>query len=1464
MSNVDVELLYGVSGGGDLNGASGREISRSLKRLVSNLNKAKIPTVKIYFDDSDLKNKLKDLKNRITKALGESGKINISAIGGNAKSSKEQSNLSAYMKKQLSTQTALSKEIDKAYKAQEQFYKSHDTRTEKYQTDQKAQASAVKGLTEQIKTAELAQKRKKELNDQATSKAINSEAVLQREYNKTRGQYRKLVENTSMYIQRMEKQGLSTAEARKQLALLRKEMQAEVPKTGDLETDLDNLKRKYDKLFDTRFETSELISKSGAADPTTWSKFISAIKNKFQSMVSGMLIASAGRALMKVYNYVVDLDTAVTNLQIATGKSREETKKLITTYAELGKQLGATVTEVAEAADTWLRQGYSVAKTNELITNTMMLAKLGQLDSAEAAKALTSAMKGYKKEVSETMGIVDKFTAVDMEAAIGAGDIATAMAETAASADVAGVSMDTLIGYIATVGEITQDSAESVGTFFKTMFARMGNVKAGVFTDDATGESLNDVEKVLRSVGISLRDDAGLFRDFGAVLDEVGAKWDSYDNVQQHAIATAFAGTRQQEKFIVLMENYGSALEYAAVSAESAGTAQEKYQKAYLDSIEAKLDTLTASWQQLSADLLDSEIVKMFVEALTGIVNLLDRAVAATDGLLVIVPAIIVSLIALHAVLVKIKTTQTWSLMMTGFVQLWNIVKGLWLSMVALVKTIYASILAHKGETAAIVAKTAATKAATAAQTAMNASNPVGWIIIAITAIIALVAALKNYKSANDKAQEASEKAIEVAEERIQAAEEEKEQTKELVDLIEEYKDAVEGIESMEQLDAVTRQKVLDIQTQITELVGEEAYNLDLINDGLDISLTKLRKLKAEQSKTDYEAALGAYAAAKDSTNKAYVEDIIDISGWFDKLQDDFYQITFERGKDQSQYASQAAQLLRELGVEVTEDSNLVDKFYGVNLNAHSAEHAVQILDKFLSEMERRGYATGSADIYNQFLRVRNKYNEILTTEKDALMGLLESTVGLKGWSMEQAGEISISSIADYDAFREQLINAVKSDSYIAETDTTLEDITEAVDNWLSLYYADWFNEKAKQYRPKYTGLKTFLDIFNEINEEYEALEEALEEMDEIGILSGDTVSELTEKYPELVEYLEEIGALVEDMDGYKLAPDSLDKYLQHIRDEYAQTVEEMQEKADTIRAAFEADPANEELAQNLADAEESLENALANQQRLEGVINSLQRSQLIEDYTSRLEAENDALDEQLDKYKDIVDIRKDLLESLQEEADYQKTLAQKTKAVADLQTKLALARLDTSASGQANVRELESELAEAEEDLSAYTLDKAISDLEDILDSEYDEYEAMINNHVAEITRAIENAAKLTTEALREAINNGSVPKYHSGGFVGGVRSNEEFAKLMEGEFVATPKQMTRFMGRTLPGMVSQSGATYNAPLIEIKCDKITQESMPQLEKVVNQAVKQIKDEINGTFDRKGIKKNGIDKFKI
>ncbi len=51
---------------------------------------------------------------------------------------------------------------------------------------------------------------------------------------------------------------------------------------------------------------------------------------------------------------VVELDSVLVDLQIATGQTREETKKLVATYSELGKELGATTMDVGRAADDWL------------------------------------------------------------------------------------------------------------------------------------------------------------------------------------------------------------------------------------------------------------------------------------------------------------------------------------------------------------------------------------------------------------------------------------------------------------------------------------------------------------------------------------------------------------------------------------------------------------------------------------------------------------------------------------------------------------------------------------------------------------------------------------------------------------------------------------------------------------------------------------------------------------------------------------------------------------------------------------------------------------------------------------------------------------------------------------------------------------------------------------------------------
>ena len=73
------------------------------------------------------------------------------------------------------------------------------------------------------------------------------------------------------------------------------------------------------------------------------------------------------------------------------------------------------------------------------------------------------------------------------------------------------------------------------------MFARLENIKLGkMFEDDAT--TINDVERALDLVKISLRETATSFRPMGDVMDEIAEKWSTMDDLEQSAVANAIAG----------------------------------------------------------------------------------------------------------------------------------------------------------------------------------------------------------------------------------------------------------------------------------------------------------------------------------------------------------------------------------------------------------------------------------------------------------------------------------------------------------------------------------------------------------------------------------------------------------------------------------------------------------------------------------------------------------------------------------------------------------------------------------------------------------------------------------------------------------------------------------------------------------------------------------------------------------
>ena len=209
-----------------------------------------------------------------------------------------------------------------------------------------------------------------------------------------------------------------------------------------------------------------------------------------------------------------------------------------------------------------------------------------------------------------------------------AGGLMEAMSRVATTANTAGVSMDKLLGYVATTGEITGRNMSSIGESFKTIFARMSDIKAQNYElvdDNGTVELLSDVESSLKKVGIDLRKTVTEYNSYEDVLDNLADKWSSLNQVQQNELSKAFAGVRQQEVFRTLMENYDRVKKYTKLAEDSAGTAEKKFNDNYLSSLEAKTQSLKASLESLSSSLISDDMYAGVLDGTKAIVDFTEK-----------------------------------------------------------------------------------------------------------------------------------------------------------------------------------------------------------------------------------------------------------------------------------------------------------------------------------------------------------------------------------------------------------------------------------------------------------------------------------------------------------------------------------------------------------------------------------------------------------------------------------------------------------------------------------------------------------------------------------------------------------------------------------------------------------------------------------------------------------------------
>jgi RNase H-fold protein (predicted Holliday junction resolvase) len=877
------------------------------------------------------------------------------------------------------------------------------------------------------------------------------------------------------------------------------------------------------------------------------------------------------------------------------------------------------------------------------------------------------------------------------------------------------------------------------------------------------------------------------------------------------------------------MENYGDAMKYAQTSANSAGTAWEKYSTSYLNSIEAKTNALTAQFESLSQSVLDSDLVKGFVDLMTNVVKVLESILGIGDGVLLKITLFTASMAALYIALTRATA---------GIHKL-----SLKLSVMK------ASIATAAKETSVL----------NATLSALNI-NPV---ILAITAVTAVVVGLGvAFEAAEKKARENFEKIINNIEKSAEA--------------ISKFDDEIESLESLQSKLADAQgdhKKLASIYDELNRKVGasinllkgeETAYAAVSLKLKDQIALTK--KLREEELKNKInQARLGFESQTmKRSQNVPFI-------GQVDFAMPDLDASAMRKLMRSYGSTKSVEEVMDSIGGNVRGITHYQDIYKDIDydmlynsMSVDQQEHLLKDLGFTVDDWEK--YWDTQVNIANEV------FDDYIESSDPTIKGLLNGAVDRLirgGFDLNETEEAIRELYASADVVQEYYDALASGDGaseayakVVDEFDALIQKYPELKDK-IESFVSGISSADSNAGNNTKLQLRSVSEIIESVKDKYDLLTSASADMDNIGIISADNISKLLDEYPTLEKYV------TKTKDGYILANDAIDDFITSIRDNYVSAVNSATRGTEDYDTAVE----------NLYNAEVALA--------------TLTTAAAIEKQQKALEKSRDALDDELSRLEEIVDIRKQLLEAYKEEIDYRRELDKKQTAVSSLRMQLAAASLDNSAAGRAKARELRAELEEAEADLEDFTLEHAIDEITSRMDAEVDEYKKFIAKEVDRIETAINSLKETKDSYLEGVNGSPEVKGKNAYARDGSIWTNDpthpgamhntpalrseffgppdhrvddsalgSFSSLPPGVSIGYPAvkwwqgdgSSSALVGDDSLNVSWQSGA-----IVEIHCDRIDQSTIPEIERIAKEAAKIVQRDIDKGIRRTGFQQQAI-----
>lgn len=400
---------------------------------------------------------------------------------------------------------------------------------------------------------------------------------------------------------------------------------------SDAPEKIGELKKKYAEL---RAESKKL----GLESRNLLDVFEKLFGQHLSTMITMAALHKMQDALRIVYQNVVEIDTAVTELRKVseyTGKSLEE---YMGRAAEQAQKLGVSISDYVNSTADWKRLGYSDEDAENLATYSTLLRNVGDnIDDVNTSSSyLISTLQGFGLLADQAEDVVNKIDAVANTQPVTAKDLGEILTRSSAAMSAANNTLEETIALGTAVNAVIQD-ADTVGTTLKSLSMYLRAAKsdaenAGIEVD-GMANSVSELRSELKSLtGVDIMLDSKNFKSTYQIMKELSQVWSGLSDVTQANVTEMIGGKRNANAVSAILNNFDVAESAMESAANSANVAWEENEK-WLDSIQGRLGQLDASFQVLSTDVLSSGLVKGGVSFLTSIVKLLDKIINLTGAL---------------------------------------------------------------------------------------------------------------------------------------------------------------------------------------------------------------------------------------------------------------------------------------------------------------------------------------------------------------------------------------------------------------------------------------------------------------------------------------------------------------------------------------------------------------------------------------------------------------------------------------------------------------------------------------------------------------------------------------------------------------------------------------------------------------------------------------------------------------